>query len=62
MDDPSIEFYIYDTPPMKIFNEKNIRTTFDELEAVPGSYFYFGLKDENILKTKKYFLKSELLK
>lgn len=51
MEDPNLDFYLYDTPPMKIFKDKGLQSTFDDLEATPGAYFYFGVKDENLVKS-----------
>lgn len=57
LEDPSLDFYLYDTPPLRKFLEKDFNKTFYDIEAIPGANFYFGLKDDSLLKKQKYFLK-----
>ena len=39
------QFYLYETPPKKVFDEKSYKTTLNIAKLVPSCMIYFGWKD-----------------
>lgn len=47
--DQTWNFYLYQSPPVQIVNERSLNKTLEEYECVPSAIFYFGLEDKGKL-------------
>ncbi|KRW99202.1 hypothetical protein PPERSA_07445 [Pseudocohnilembus persalinus] len=57
LEDPTIDFYIFEAPPKRIFKGNDLKLSFYELEALPGGNYFFGIKDQKLENQQKHFLK-----
>lgn len=60
LENPSIEFYIYQTPPVQKITPKNENISLYDYDCVPGGLFYFGVNDPKLEK-EKYILKKQII-
>jgi hypothetical protein len=47
---PDLNGYLFQTPPFKKMNQKDLSKSLEELESVPSGMFHFALEDKSNFK------------